>query len=82
MSFLFGLSYWGWLIIGLVLLGLELVASFSFFLWLGASALVTALVLFVLPDTGWEAQFLIFSVRSTQPEPSGTAVYWQGVYPE
>ena len=64
MSFLFGLSYWGWLIIGLVLLGLELVASFSFFLWLGASALVTALVLFVLPDTGWEAQFLIFSVLS------------------
>jgi membrane protein implicated in regulation of membrane protease activity len=64
MSFLFGLSYWGWLIIGLVLLGLELVASFSFFLWLGASALVTALVLFVLPDTGWEVQFLIFSVLS------------------
>jgi len=64
MSFLFGLSYWGWLIIGLVLLGFELLASFSFFLWLGVSALVTALILFVFPDTGWEAQFLIFSVLS------------------
>ncbi|WP_424948013.1 NfeD family protein [Candidatus Spongiihabitans sp.] len=67
MSFLlglFGLSYWGWLFIGMALLAFELLAPFTFFLWLGASALVTALILFVVPDTPWQAQFLIFSVLS------------------
>ncbi len=57
-------SFWGWLCIGLVLLALELVASFTFFLWLGTAALVTALVLFLFPETSWQVQFLIFSILS------------------
>ena len=64
MSFLFDLGYWGWLIFGLVLLGLELVAPVAFFLWLGISALVTCLILFLLPEISWQVQFLVFSVLS------------------
>ncbi len=58
------LTYWGWVIIGLVLLGLELIAPFTFFLWLGASALVTALILLMMPDMTWQTQLLTFSVLS------------------
>lgn len=60
----FGLSYWGWLLIGMALLAFELLLPLTFFLWLGASALITALIIFVLPETTWQAQFLIFSVLS------------------
>jgi len=61
---IFAMTHWSWLILGLVLLVLELVAPIAFFLWLGASALVTALVLFLLPDMAWQLQFLLFSVLS------------------
>ena len=64
MEFILDMTYWGWLIFGLGLLALELVAPITFFLWLGASALITALVMFALPETSWQAQFLIFSVLS------------------
>ena len=64
MSYLIGLTHWGWVIIGLILLGFELIAPFTFFLWLGASALVTALILFIVPYIAWQIQCLIFSVLS------------------
>ena len=64
MAFLLDMTIWTWLVIGLALLALELLAPATFFLWLGASALVTALVLLVAPDTSWEVQFLVFSVLS------------------
>ncbi len=49
---------------GMVLLAFELLAPFTFFLWLGVSALITALILFIVPETTWQGQFLIFSVLS------------------
>ena len=58
------MTYWAWLIIGLTLFALELLAPFTFFLWLGTSALVTALMLFIFPDISWQMQFLVFSVLS------------------
>ncbi len=58
------LSFWIWLCIGLVLFALELVASITYFLWLGVAALVTALVLYVFPEISWQMQFVIFSVLS------------------
>ncbi len=48
MSFL-ATAVWGWLVVGFILLALELLAPLTYFLWLGASALVTALVLFIVP---------------------------------
>ena len=50
--------------LGLGLLVLELVVPAMFFLWLGVSALVTALVLYLFPEISWQVQFLLFSVLS------------------
>lgn len=61
MTDLLVMTHWSWLVLGLGLLVLELVASFLFFLWLGVSALATAGVLYLYPDMRWEAQFLLFS---------------------
>ena len=61
---IFAMTHWSWLIIGLILLVMELVAPFAFFLWLGLAAMVTALVSFFAPDIGWQGQFLLFSVLS------------------
>ena len=55
------LTFWGWLIVGLVLLGLELLAPLTYFLWLGVSALVTSVMIYLMPETTWQMQFLIFS---------------------
>lgn len=63
MSFLV-MTFWGWLVVGFVLLALELLAPLTYFLWLGVSAMATALVLFVFPDISWQVQFLVFSVLS------------------
>lgn len=57
-------TFWGWLILAFVLFGLELLAPLTYFLWLGASALATAVVLLIAPDMAWQIQALIFSVLS------------------
>ena len=61
---IFSMTHWSWLILGLVLLALELLAPFAFFLWLGVAALVTGIVLFFIPELGWQGQFLLFSILS------------------
>lgn len=58
------LTYWTWLILGLALLAVELLAPFTFFLWLGVSALVTAAVSFVAPEMNWQYQFATFALLS------------------
>ncbi|NKB76760.1 MAG: NfeD family protein [Gammaproteobacteria bacterium] len=60
----FVVTYWGWLAAGLIMLVIELVAPFAFFLWLGISAFVTAVLVMVFPDSPWQLQALIFSVLS------------------
>jgi len=52
---------WSWLIIGLVLLGLELVLPGGVFVWLGIAAIITALVEFVHP-IDWPFQIGVFGV--------------------
>jgi len=61
---IFLMTHWSWLVLGLGLLVLELVVPAMFFLWLGVSALVTALVLYLFPEISWQVQFLLFSVLS------------------
>jgi len=58
------INYWHWFIAGVVLIVLEVFAPGAFFLWLGVSAGVVGLILVVIPDMGWESQFLIFAVIS------------------
>lgn len=57
-------DYWHWLIFGGVLLLIEVLAPSFFFLWMAVAACVVALVLWFMPELGWQYQLLIFSVLS------------------
>lgn len=63
-AFLEGLQFWHWMILGLALAVIEVMAPGTFFLWLGIAAGATGLVLLVLPGIGWQVQLLIFGVLS------------------
>lgn len=56
-----GLGAWSWIILGLVLIGIEMLAPGIFFLWLGLAALATGLLDAVL-DLSWQAASLVFAV--------------------
>ena len=57
------LDHWHWWIIGVVLLILEVFAPGAFFMWMGAAAGVTGLLVLTL-SIGWKAQWLVFAVVS------------------
>jgi membrane protein implicated in regulation of membrane protease activity len=52
---------WSWVVAGLVLLALELVAPGGVLIWLGAAALVTG-ALALLVSIYWPLQFVVFGV--------------------
>ncbi|NMA98685.1 MAG: NfeD family protein [Phyllobacteriaceae bacterium] len=54
---------WSWIIAGLVILGLELVVSGFFLVWLGIAAVLTGLITLAQP-LPWPWQWLIFGVLS------------------
>jgi len=58
------INYWHWLILGVVLIILEVLAPGVFFLWMGVAAVVVGFLLWLLPDMGWEMQFLLFGIIS------------------
>lgn len=57
------LGAWSWIILGLVLIGIELIAPGIFFLWLGLAAIATGLI-DVAFDLPWQAAFIIFALLS------------------
>ena len=74
------LGTWNWLIFGVVLMALELVAPGVFLFWLGLAALLVGLVSFAI-DLSWQTQLLLFAVFAACAVPlwrrlarSGTAV--------
>ncbi|MBL4892240.1 MAG: NfeD family protein [Rhizobiaceae bacterium] len=62
------LGGWSWWILGLILLGMEIMAPGTFFLWFGLSAMVVGTVTLALgPDVSfwsWQVQVLIFVALS------------------
>ncbi len=58
------LVYWHWWIFAIVLIILEIFTPGAFFMWMGAAAGVTGLVLLISPELSWTTQFVIFSVVS------------------
>jgi len=58
-----GLGAWAWIILGVVLIGVELLAPGSFFLWLGLAAIATGL-LDALLGLSWQAAALLFALLS------------------
>jgi membrane protein implicated in regulation of membrane protease activity len=55
------LGTWNWLIFGLLLMGLELLAPGVFMFWLGLAALAVGAISLVV-DWSWQAQVICFAV--------------------
>ncbi|MBA3005129.1 MAG: NfeD family protein [Proteobacteria bacterium] len=56
--------WWHWIVLGVILVLMEMVVpSFTIF-WFGLGALVTGLVMALLPDISLKWQLLVFSVSS------------------
>ena len=57
------LGAWAWIILGILLMGVELLAPGVFFIWLGLAAVVTGLLDAAL-DLSWQASSLVFAALS------------------
>jgi len=55
------LGAWAWIILGVLLIGVELLAPGAFFLWLGLAAIATGLIDAVL-SLSWQASSLLFAL--------------------
>lgn len=60
LSWLASFGGWSWVVLGLVLIGGELLAPGVFLIWLGLAALLTGLVVGAA-DIGWQAAGLVFA---------------------
>jgi len=62
------LGTWNWLILGVVLMALELLAPGIFLFWLGLAALLVGLVSFTF-DPSWQLQILLFALFAAAAVP-------------
>jgi membrane protein implicated in regulation of membrane protease activity len=62
------LGTWNWLIFGIILMALELVAPGVFLFWLGLAALLVGLLSFAI-HLSWQAQILMFAVFAAAAVP-------------
>src|ERR1700743_2228158 len=62
------LGTWNWLIFGVVLMALELIAPGVFLFWLGLAALLVGLVSFAFTPS-WAGQILMFAVFAAAAVP-------------
>ena len=58
------LNFMHWLVLGLSLIILELFLWTVILLWIGASAITVSIVFYLMPDTLWPIQLLIFVALS------------------
>src|SRR6202171_338430 len=65
---LYTLGTWNWLIFGLILMTLELLAPGVFPFWLGLAALLVGLISFAIHPP-WQLQLLMFAVFATASVP-------------
>ena len=62
------LGTWNWLIFGIVLMALELLAPGVFLFWLGLAALLVGLLSFAF-DPSWQTQILMFAIFAAAAVP-------------
>ena len=62
-SLLEGMNATRWGLLGLTLVGLELITGTTYILWPAAAALILAVLVFFLP-LSWELQFVLFFILS------------------
>lgn len=57
-----GLVWWHWLVLAVVLIGIEMSVGTFDFLWIAVGAILTMLLSFVVPD--WRVQLVFFAIVS------------------
>src|SRR5436305_14877579 len=62
------LGTWNWLIFGVLLMGLELLAPGVFLFWLGLAALLVGLLSFAIQPS-WQLQILLFALFAAAAVP-------------
>ena len=62
------LGSWNWLIAGLILMALELLAPGVFMFWLGLAALLVGLLSLVV-EVSWQVQILLFAIFAVAAVP-------------
>lgn len=60
----FDIVFWYWWVLAVGFLGLEMLISGFFFLWLAVSAFVTGSLLLVMPSLSFDLQLLLFSLMA------------------
>ena len=58
------LEFWHWMVLGVALVIIEVFAPGVFFLWLGISAGIVGVILWLMPGLDWEYQLLLFAILS------------------
>lgn len=57
-------DFWHWLVFGVLLMALEVLAPAMLLMWFGFGAVVTGILLWLMPDMSIAWQLLIFSIVS------------------
>ena len=63
-DFMQDVTFWYWLAFGMGLMLVEVLVPGVLFMWLGAAAIVTGLILLGILDMGWQIQLVVFAVLS------------------
>jgi inner membrane protein len=58
------IEFWYWLIAAVVMIVIEMLLPAAYFLWMGISAFIVGLILYVYPDLHLMIQVIIFGVLS------------------
>ncbi len=61
-EFLASLAFWHWLVLGVSLVIIEVFAPGAVFLWLGISAGIVGVIVWLIPGLDWEYQLLLFAI--------------------
>lgn len=58
------IDFWHWWILAIALLALEAMLPGAIFLWMGISAGILGLLVYLMPGWGWEAEVFAFALLS------------------
>ena len=64
LAFFHSLGGWGWMILGMILVVIEIFAPSTIVLWFGVSALAVGGIVLIFADIGWQYQLLMFALFS------------------
>ncbi|MGE5545831.1 MAG: NfeD family protein [Solirubrobacterales bacterium] len=69
------MQFWHWLILGVVLIALEILAPGTYLLFPGIAAVLTGVLAYAAPSWGWEVHALVFAGLTVVVAATGLRVY-------